>query len=334
MMMKANPDVNGPNLTVEGGFPSLSGAVEWLNSPPLTPEGLKGKVVLIDFWTYSCINCLRSIPYVKAWAEKYQDHGLVVIGVHTPEFAFERNIENIRHAISDLKIGYPVAVDNDYKIWRAFDNAYWPAHYFIDAQGRMRHRHFGEGEYDESERVIQRLLAEAGDSGVPGNLATVNASGAEAAPSTGDDKSPETYIGYNRADNFVSPGGVVEDKGHVYDPAEPQLNQWSLSGDWTVSGESATLNAESGSIIYRFHARDLHLVLGPAADGKPTRFLVTIDGHAPGENHGTDTDADGHGVVDGQRLYQLIRENGAVSDRTFEIRFLDPGVQAYAFTFG
>jgi cytochrome c biogenesis protein CcdA/thiol-disulfide isomerase/thioredoxin len=323
-----------PNLGVEGGFPSLSGATAWLNSPPLTPESLKGKVVLIDFWTYSCINCLRTIPYIKAWAEKYKDHGLVVIGVHTPEFAFERDVDNVRRAVSDLKIGYPVAIDNDYKVWRAFDNEYWPAHYFIDAQGRTRYHHFGEGDYDGSERVIQRLLAEAGNSGVPQSLVSVEASGAEAAPSEGDDKSPETYIGYNRADNFVSPGGIVEDENHLYDSADPKLNQWSLSGDWLVSGERATLNSDSGKITYRFHARDLHLVLGPAADGKPIQFRVTIDGQAPGEDHGADTDADGHGVVSGQRLYQLIRQSGAIKDRTFEIQFLDPGVHAYAFTFG
>ena len=323
-----------PNLGVEGGFPSLSGATAWLNSPPLTSESLKGKVVLIDFWTYSCINCLRTIPYIKAWAEKYKDHGLVVIGVHTPEFAFERDVDNVRRAVSDLKIGYPVAIDDDYKIWRAFDNEYWPAHYFIDAQGRRRYHHFGEGDYDGSERVIQRLLAEAGNGGVPQSLVSVAASGAEAAPSKGDDKSPETYIGYNRADNFVSPGGIVEDENHLYNSADPKLNQWSLSGDWLVSGERATLNSDSGKITYRFHARDLHLVLGPTADGKPIQFRVTIDGQAPGEAHGADTDADGHGVVSGQRLYQLIRQNGAIKDHTFEIQFLDPGVHAYAFTFG
>ena len=258
----------------------------------------------------------------------------MVIGVHTPEFAFERDVDNVRRAVSDLKIGYPVAIDDDYKIWRAFDNEYWPAHYFIDAQGRMRYHHFGEGDYDGSERVIQKLLAEAGNSGVPQSLVSVEASGAEAAASDGDDKSPETYIGYNRADNFVSSGGIVEDENHAYELANPKLNQWSLSGNWLVNGESATLNSDSGKITYRFHARDLHLVLGPAADGKPIRFRVTIDGQAPEEDHGADIDADGHGVVTGQRLYQLIRQVGAIKDRNFEIEFLDPGVHAYAFTFG
>ena len=334
MAMKAKPGAQEANLGIEGGFPSLSGAEEWLNSPPLTSEGLKGKVVLIDFWTYSCINCLRAIPYVKAWAEKYKDHGLVVIGVHTPEFAFERKISNVRAAVAELKIGYPVAIDNEYKIWRAFDNQYWPAHYFIDAQGRIRYHHFGEGEYDQSERVIQRLLAEAGDEGYSTALVSVAASGAQAAPDESDVKSPETYVGYNRADNFVSPGGIVEDENHDYASAPLQLNQWSLSGDWTVGAENAALNKQDGRIAYRFHARDLHLVLGPAADNKPIRFRVSIDGAAPGTNHGADIDAGGQGVVDGQRLYQLIRQSGAISDRTFEIEFLDPGVQAYAFTFG
>jgi cytochrome c biogenesis protein CcdA/thiol-disulfide isomerase/thioredoxin len=312
----------------------LSGAVEWLNSPPLTIEGLKGKVVVIDFWTYSCINCLRSIPYVKAWAEKYKDHGLVVIGVHTPEFAFERNINNVRAAVSDLKIEYPVAIDNEYKIWRSFDNRYWPAHYFIDAKGRTRFHHFGEGEYDQSEQMIQQLLKEAGNGDVPQSLVTVNASGVEAAPSVVDDRSPETYIGYNRARNFASPGGIIENERHVYASESLQPNQWSLSGDWTVSGENAVLNGMAGSIVYRFHARDLHLVLGPDTDGKPIRFRVTIDGNAPGADHGTDTDVDGQGVVDSQRLYQLVRQNDVINDRTFAIEFLDAGVHAYAFTFG
>jgi thiol-disulfide isomerase/thioredoxin len=334
MMMRGAPETHGPNIAVEGGFPALSGAVAWINSPPLTAEGLKGKVVLIDFWTYSCINCLRSIPYIKAWAEKYKDYGLVVIGVHTPEFAFERKVSNVQAAVTDLKIGYPVAVDSEYAIWRAFDNQYWPAHYFIDAQGRMRYHHFGEGDYDESERVIQELLAEAGNSNAPAALVSVEASGAEAPPSESEGQSPETYIGYSRAENFISPGGFVHDETHLYATETPKLDQWSLSGDWTINEESATLNHAGGRIVYRFRARDLHLVLGPAALGKRIRFRVTIDGMAPGADHGTDVDADGRGTVDEHRLYQLIRESGSISDRTFEIEFLDPGVQAYAFTFG
>jgi thiol-disulfide isomerase/thioredoxin len=335
-MMQAKPagGAQAQVLPVVGDFPPLTGAVDWLNSPPLTVEGLKGKVVLVDFWTYSCINCLRAIPYVRAWAEKYKDQGLVVIGVHSPEFAFERNVDNVRKAIADLKINYPVAIDNNYTIWRAFENEYWPAHYFIDAQGHIRHEHFGEGDYDQSERVIQQLLAEAGHKDVAGGLITVDAKGAEAASDLADVQSPETYLGTNRAENFVSPGGFVQNASHVYAAGTPRLNQWSLTGDWTVNGEHAGLNQPDGSIVYRFHARDLHLVLGPAADGKPVRFRVTIDGQAPGDNHGADTDAAGQGTVTGQRLYQLVRQDGPVADRTFEIQFLDPGVQAFAFTFG
>jgi len=321
-------------LPVEDLSPSLDGAQEWLNSKPLTMEGLKGKVVLVDFWTYSCINCLRSIPYVRAWAEKYHDHGLVVIGVHAPEFAFERNVDNVKNAIAMLKIGYPVAIDNDYKIWRSFENEYWPAHYFIDANGKVRHHHFGEGEYAESERVIQKLLVDAGNKNVPTDIVAVNASGAEAASAKADVKSPETYIGYDRGEHFVSPGGVAQDESHTYAAGEPQLNEWSLTGKWTIGEERAQLDEADGSIVYRFHARDLHLVLGPSTSGSNIRFRITIDGKAPGDAHGMDTDAEGNGVVTTQRLYQLVRAPGEIADHTFEIRFLDPGVQAYAFTFG
>jgi cytochrome c biogenesis protein CcdA/thiol-disulfide isomerase/thioredoxin len=333
-MMQAQPSTEVKALPVEGTLPSLDGAVEWLNSPPLTADALKGKVVLVDFWTYSCINCLRAIPYVRAWAEKYKDQGLVVIGVHTPEFAFERNAANVKKATADLKIDYPVAIDNNYAIWRAFGNQYWPAHYFIDADGKIRHHHFGEGNYDESERVIQQLLTEAGRTNVSSDIVAVNASGAEAASDANDVQSPETYIGFFRAQNFVSPGGAIGDQSHVYSAGTPRLNEWGLNGDWTVAAQNASLNAKDGSIVYRFHARDLHLVLGPGADGKPVHFRITIDGAPPGNNHGVDTDADGNGVVSDQRLYQLIRQNGAIADHTFEIRFLDPGVQAFAFTFG
>ncbi|MGB3643580.1 MAG: cytochrome c biogenesis protein DipZ [Mesorhizobium sp.] len=321
-------------LPVEGTFPSLGGAIEWLNSPPLTPQALKGKVVLVDFWTYSCINCLRALPYVRAWADKYRDQGLVVIGVHTPEFAFEKNVDNVRKAAADLGVTYPVAIDNNYTVWRAFNNQYWPAHYFIDAEGRIRHHHFGEGEYDQSERVIQQLLAEANGKPMSGDLVSVKATGAEAASDWNEVASPETYIGYSRAENFISPGGAVNDEAHAYSVGTPDLNQWGLSGNWTVGKEQAALNESGGGIVYRFHARDLHLVLGPAADGKPVRFRVTIDGKVPGNDHGMDTDAEGQGSVTSQRLYQLIRQSGAIADRTFEIRFLDPGVSAYAFTFG
>ena len=333
MMMKAKPSAVEESLPVEGGAPSLSGAVEWLNSPPLTMEALKGKVVLVDFWTYSCINCLRAIPYVRAWADKYRDQGLVVIGVHAPEFAFEKNLDNVKKAVSDLKIDYPVAIDNDYAIWRAFDNQYWPAHYFIDAQGRIRHHHFGEGDYDGAERVIQQLLAEAGKSASAG-LVAVNASGVEAASDMKDVQSPETYLGYVRAANFVSDGGAVPDARHLYELQAPRLNEWGVTGDWTIGGESAVLNEKGGGIAYRFHARDLHLVLGPGPGGAPIHFRVTIDGKAPGEGHGADTDAEGLGVVTEQRLYQLVRQTGEIGDHTFKIEFLDPGVQAFAFTFG
>jgi cytochrome c biogenesis protein CcdA/thiol-disulfide isomerase/thioredoxin len=321
-------------LAVEGAMPPLIGAVEWLNSPPLTAEGLRGKVVLVDFWTYSCINCLRAIPYVRAWAEKYAAQGLVVIGIHAPEFAFEKSVANVRKAVSDLKVAYPVAIDNDYAIWRAFKNEYWPAHYFVDANGRIRHHHFGEGDYDGSERVIQQLLKESGTAMSRTELVSVHATGAQAAPDLEDTLSPETYVGYERAEHFVSPGGAVRDRRHAYTAGTPRLNEWGLSGVWTIRGEDARLDEKDGGIVYRFHARDLHLVVGPATIGTPVRFRVTIDGAPPGENHGTDVDAEGNGVVNEQRLYQLIRQTGSVRDHTFEIRFLTPGVQVYAFTFG
>ncbi|KVC65881.1 cytochrome C biogenesis protein [Burkholderia ubonensis] len=325
-------------LPVEGTLPPLDGAVQWLNSPPLTTAGLRGKVVLVDFWTYSCINCLRTLPYINAWARKYAPYGLVVIGVHAPEFAFERDIGNVRKAVHDLGIGYPVAIDNNYAIWRAFGNEYWPAHYFVDAQGRIRRHHFGEGEYAESERAIQALLAEAGRPDalkVPVGLAGAPPQGAQAAADNADIRSPETYVGYARAEDFASPGGVVRDAAHRYDaPAQPGLNGWGLAGTWEVGAEDAALAAPAGRIVYRFHARDLHLVLGPDADGRPVRFRVTLDGAAPGAAHGADVDARGYGTVTGQRLYQLVRQAGPIADRTFSIEFLDPGVRAYSFTFG
>jgi cytochrome c biogenesis protein CcdA/thiol-disulfide isomerase/thioredoxin len=321
-------------LPIEGQLPSLSGAATWLNSPPLTVEQLKGKVVLIDFWTYSCINCLRTLPYVQAWAAKYQNAGLVVIGVHAPEFAFEKSIDNVKRAVANFKITYPVAIDNDYAIWRGFNNHYWPAHYFIDAAGRIRAHHFGEGGYEEAEKVIQQLLVEAGNT-LPGvDPVTVKAAGIEAAARVDDIESPETYIGYQRAENFLSERGFVQDAAHNYQVGKLRTNEWGLNGNWTIGAELAVLNQPNGSIVYRFHARDLHLVLGSANQNKPIRFRVTIDGQAPGASHGMDVDANGLGSVTGERLYQLIRQHGAITDRTFEIQFLDPGVQAYAFTFG
>jgi len=301
----------------------------------LSSNSLRGKVVVIDFWTYSCINCLRALPYVEGWAAKYKDAGLVVIGVHTPEFAFEKERANVEKAVRDLKITYPVAIDSDYRIWRAFNNEYWPAHYFIDGKGRIRHHHFGEGEYDESERVIQQLLKENGATSLSPGVIDVTGSGAEAAADNKNVGSPETYIGYKRAENFASTEQLARDSRKTYTP-QPRLslNQWALGGAWNVGAESAVLQSVPGKIVFRFHARDLHLVLGPAKNGKPIRFIVKLDGTPPGEDHGADTDAGGAGAVQGNRLYQLIRQKGAVEDRTFEIDFLDPGVEAFAFTFG
>ncbi|WP_219216961.1 cytochrome c biogenesis protein DipZ [Variovorax boronicumulans] len=322
-------------LPIEGAMPALAGAVQWLNSEPLTTAQLRGKVVLVDFWTYSCINCLRALPYVRAWAEKYKDQGLVVIGVHSPEFAFEKDVGNVRKAVKDLKLDYPVAIDNDFTVWRAFKNQYWPAHYFIDAKGNIRYHHYGEGEYDKSEQVIQQLLAEAGQGRVPGDLVKVEASGAQAAADGANVKSPETYVGYQRAEHFVSAGGFAKNQPHRYaGPAALQLNQWALAGDWRVGAQSAVLDRSGGRISFQFHARDLHLVLGPGADGKPVRFRVLIDGKAPGADQGMDVDAQGHGVVTGQRLYQLVRQKGGVAEHRFDIEFLDPGAEAFAFTFG
>jgi cytochrome c biogenesis protein CcdA/thiol-disulfide isomerase/thioredoxin len=333
MMSAAKP---GGDLPVEGEIPSFAGATLWLNSPPLTPEALRGKVVVVDFWTYSCINCLRALPYVESWYEKYKSHGLVLIGVHAPEFAFEKDPANVRRAVADLKVTYPVALDNDYAVWQAFNNQYWPAHYFIDATGRIRAHHFGEGNYDESEQIIRKLLTEAGQGDLPpAGMGATKAVGVQAPPDEAHDQSPETYVGYRRADNFASPGGFAQDQPHTYAaPADLKLNQWALSGSWNVDPEKAVLSAVRGKIEFRFYARDLHLVLGPGSDGKPVRFRVTLDGAAPGANHGADTDSSGAGVVDRQRLFQLIRQSGDVGEHVFSIEFLDSGVQAYSFTFG
>lgn len=328
----APADLN--NLPVEGVMPPLTGATTWINSPPLTREQLRGKVVVIDFWTYSCINCLRALPYVRAWAEKYKDQGLVVIGVHTPEFAFEKSEANVREAVARLGVAYPVAMDNDFAVWRAFKNQYWPAHYFIDAQGRIRHHHFGEGDYDGSERVIQQLLKEAGAADVASDLVQVQAQGAEAAADMAQLASPETYVGYARAENFRSPGGFARDAVKTYGPAALRLNDWSLTGPWRVTREHAALTAPGGSLAFRFKARDLHLVMGPGQGDAGVRFRVRIDGAAPGSDAGSDIDVEGQGRIDRQRLYQLVRQSGPVGERTFEIEFLDPGVQVFAFTFG
>ncbi|MFN3877861.1 MAG: cytochrome c biogenesis protein DipZ [Brevundimonas sp.] len=322
------------NLPVEGMMPPLTGATTWINTPPLTTEQLRGKVVVVDFWTYSCINCIRSIPYVRAWAEKYKDQGLVVIGVHTPEFAFEKSEANVRQNIQRLGITYPVAMDNEFAIWRAFKNQYWPAHYFIDAKGQIRHHHFGEGDYDGSERVIQQLLKEAGAANVARDVVDVQAQGAEAAADMSQVESPETYVGYARAENFRSPGGLANDVIKDYVTAPLQLNGWTLSGRWRVTREHADLQTAGGRVAFRFKARDLHLVMGPSKTGEQPRFRILVDGAAPGPNAGSDIDAQGMGRIDGERLYQLVRQTGAVRERTFEIEFLDPGVQVFAFTFG
>lgn len=313
---------------------SLERAEAWLNSPPLTAPALRGKVVLVDFWTYTCINWLRTLPYVRAWSEKYKDQGLVVIGVHAPEFGFEKDIDNVRAAVKDVRIDYPVALDSNHVIWRAFRNNYWPALYFIDAQGRVRHHFFGEGGYEQSEMMIQQLLAEAGARNIEREPVSVKGEGLEAAADWRDLMSPENYLGHARTENFASPGGAAVDKPRTYElPARLRLNEWALSGDWTVTKEAIALNQPNGRIAYRFHARDLHLVMGRSR-GTAVRFRVLIDGKPPGAAHGIDIDAEGYGTVAAQRLYQLIRQPQPIADRQFEIEFLGPGVEAFAFTFG
>ncbi len=322
------PPPSAPDATP---LAALARAESWLNGPPLSAADLKGKVVLVDFWTYSCINCIRSIPYVRAWDAAYRDKGLVVIGVHTPEFAFEKLPQNVARAVRDLKISYPVAIDNGYGVWHGFANRYWPAHYLIDGEGRIRHRHFGEGGSDDTERAIRDLLAETGAAAAP--MARAAATGVEAAADFARVQSPETYLGHARAAGFASPEGLVRGRRELYErPETLALNQWALAGEWRVDAEEAVLAAAPGSIVMRFHARDLHLVLG--AKDRPARFRVTLDGQPPGADAGTDVDADGFGTVREHRLYQLIRQGGEIGGRTFAIEFLDPGVQAYAFTFG
>jgi len=322
-------------LAVEGNMPPLDGATSWINSQPLKAADLRGKVVLIEFWTYTCINWRRQLPYVRAWADKYKDKRLVVIGVHSPEFAFEKNIDNVRRATKEIGVQYPVAVDSDYAIWRAFGNEYWPALYFVDAQGRIRHHQFGEGDYEQSETVIKQLLAEAGASGIGGGLVSVTGEGPEAAADWDDLKSQENYVGYARTENFASPDGTVRDKPHGYaTPAHLSLNQWALTGNWTFRKDATRLNDATGQLTYRFHARDLHLVMGPSVPGKRVRFRVLINGHVPGAAHGADIDEQGYGTMSEQRMYQLIRQPKPISDRDFTINFLDPGAEAFCFTFG
>ena len=318
----------------EGGMPDLDGAVSWVNSAPLSSKSLRGKVVLVNFWTYSCINSLRELPYIKAWAAKYKDAGLVVIGVHSPEFGFEKDPANVKNAVSGLGVAFPVPIDSDHSIWSAFRNEYWPADYFIDRRGRIRYHHFGEGEYEKSERVIQDLLRENGAAGLNLGPLRITATGAEAPPSE-DAQSPETYAGYGRAERFASRERLAHDSRRTYSPPlTPALNQWGLAGLWNVGPERSALQATPGKTVFRFHARDLHMVLGRAKNGRPVRFKVTLDGAAPGDSHGVDSGPDGSGEVREPRLYQLIRQKGRVQDRTFEIEFLDPGVEVFSFTFG
>jgi thiol-disulfide isomerase/thioredoxin len=322
-------------LPVEGRLPSLDGAIDWLNTEPLSPASLRGRPVVVEFWTFTCINWLRTLPYVRGWFEKYRDDGLVVIGVHTPEFEVEHSVANVRRAADEMRIEFPIAVDSNYEIWSAFANRYWPALYFADANGQIRHHRFGEGEYEYSEIVIQQLLADAGAGDARRELGVPDGTGAEAPPDWEDLQSPESYVGYERASAFVSPGGVSRDRGQEYTiPEVLRLNRWGLDGDWTVGRQTAALNTPGGRIVLRFHARDVHLVMGPAPDGRPVRFRVLLDGEPPGADHGEDIDEQGEGTITEPRLYQLIRQRGPITERIFEIAYPEPGARAYVFTFG
>jgi thiol-disulfide isomerase/thioredoxin len=316
-------------------LPSFSGATGWINTEPLSLADLRGKVVLVEFWTYTCINWRRTLPYVRAWAKKYKDAGLVVIGVSTPEFSFEKNVTNVRLAVKDLKMDFPIAIDDDYAVWKAFNNEYWPALYFIDEQGRIRDHQFGEGNYERSEGIIQQLLTKAGAKNVPTGIAAVEPEGFELAADPSTLRSGETYVGYGRTENFSSPGGLVRNKQHAYiPPPSLELNQWALSGDWTEGEEAAALNKTGGSVVFRFHARDVNLILGPPKPGTSVRFRISIDGKPPGAAHGIDVDHQGNGVITEQRMYQLVRQPGLIANRDISIEFLDPGVEVFDFTFG
>jgi thiol-disulfide isomerase/thioredoxin len=317
----------------EGPLPPLSGATQWLNSPPLTPAGLRGKVVLVDFWTYTCVNWLRTLPYVRAWAEKYRDQGLVVIGAHTPEFPFEKDIDNVQWAAKEMDVSYPIAVDSNYGVWRAFNNNYWPAAYVADVNGRIQFHHFGEGAYGDIERVIQRLLGESGKT-TDNQLVQVTPRGLEVAADFGTLRSPESYLGYEQAEAFASSDAALRDSPHTYTVPGLSLNDWGLAGNWTVKGRAVVLNEPGGKIVYRFHARDVNLIMGVPPGSKPVRFNVTVDGKPPGDAHGTDIDDQGNGAAARQRTYQLVREQTRIADREFAIQFAGPGVEAFCFTFG
>jgi thiol-disulfide isomerase/thioredoxin len=315
----------------EGALPSFSGATEWLNASPLTPAGLRGKVVLVDIWTYTCVNWLRTLPYVRAWDAKYRELGLVVIGAHTPEFPFEKDIDNVRWAAREMDVSYPIAVDSDYGVWRAFDNNYWPAVYVADVNGLIRYHHFGEGAYDETERVIQRLLGESGRK-IDNQLVRVTPRGLEVAADYRTLRSPESYLGYQKAEAFAS--DALQDAPHTYSVPRLALNQWALAGNWTVKGGASALNEPNGKVVYRFHARDVNLIMGPPPGSQPVRFAVKVDGKPPGAGHGTDIDDQGNGTAARQRTYQLVRLQSQIADREFEIQFADRGVETFCFTFG
>jgi thiol-disulfide isomerase/thioredoxin len=322
-------------LPIEGMLPDLDGATAWLNSEPLSSGALRGRVVVVQFCTFSCVNWLRTSPYLAAWAAKYRDAGLVVVGVHSPEFPFEHDVAKVRVALADLGIGYPIAIDNGFTVWRAFGNSYWPALYFVDVLGQLRHHHFGEEDYERSEEVIQRLLADAGRTVVPSGIVRPVAGGVALAADWTTVQSPEGYVGFGRAAGFVSPGGFRPDRPKGYElPSRLPLNRWALSGRWVVNAQAATLDEPDGRIVHRFRARDVNLVMGSRTPRVPVRFQVRIDGAAPGPSHGLDVDENGEGLLDQERLYQLIRQDARVIERTVEIAFLDAGVQAYVFTFG
>ncbi len=322
-------------LPVRSKLPGFTGATGWLNSEPLTPADLRGKVVLVDFWTFTCINWIRTLPYLRAWAETYGPHGVAVVGVHTPEFGIEHDVDSVGRAATRLRVDYPIALDNDYAVWQAFANHYWPALYIADAEGRIRHHHFGEGGYETSERVIRHLLADAGATDLPEGPAPVEVQGIEAPADWDNVGSPETYVGLAQAVGFASPGGGVPDEAHLYTvPSRLRINEWALAGRWTLRREAAVVNESNGSITYRFHTRDVNLILAPPTEDVPAHFRVRLDGQSPGNAHGLDVDDDGHGIVTEPRLYQLIRQPAPVNDRVFEIEFLDPGAAAFCFTFG